>query len=141
MSICSHNILLIINTILIMLDVHIILIAAIFPWMVMPLFSWKSLISWPNILWVINQLCSLSELRANKNAESRTNGTVGSNGKKAPIIPSPKLINPNNANILFKTYFLIMKYARFLLNKPDVIKPYSDKNSWHPMTRNFLSIS
>jgi len=66
----------------------------------------------PKIRWLYSHLCILSELRANKVADNKINGAVGSNGRKAPIIPKPKLINPKSANMFLMTVSKI-KSVRF----------------------------
>jgi hypothetical protein len=43
----------------------------------------------------------LSELLAKSAADSKINGVVGNRGKKAPNMPNPRLIRPNNAMSFF----------------------------------------
>jgi len=55
----------------------------------------------PKTSWFINQLYSLSELLANKTADSSRNGVVGSRGKNMPKTPKTRLKQPKTAYTIF----------------------------------------
>ena len=54
----------------------------------------QSVISGPKTLWVISQLCSLGEERANAKAATNMKEVVGSRGRKTPIVPKPTHKHP-----------------------------------------------
>jgi len=54
----------------------------------------------PKILLFKSHLWSFGELCANKYADNKTNGVVGSSGRKAPIKPSIRLTIPKAINII-----------------------------------------
>lgn len=105
---CNHIFSCATLNIVIVNEIHIIETPIIFACTGTTLSRLKSNTYFPKYLLLSNHECIFSELRENKAAASKTNGTVGNNGKKAPIIPSNKLKNPSNKNInLIKIYFFI----------------------------------
>ena len=70
----------------------------------MALCSMKPDIYVPSFGWFISHLYSLSLLRRNSAAASRSRGVVGSTGRKAPNIPNPRDMSPRMVRNMFTVY-------------------------------------
>jgi hypothetical protein len=90
-----------------------------------PFSSANCLTNLPKILFDTSQLYHLSELFANKDAERRTKGVVGSPLTTIPRHPTPRERNPSTIYTLFISIF---PHQKFIINNTNTAGSYSIDN-------------
>ena len=89
-----------------------VIIAYIFEFLLIPLYSFQFIISGPKILWASNHFSNFEDDFENNQAANKINGVVGIPGIIIPIKPNPTNINPND---IYK-YFLIKNSKLLFIN-------------------------
>ena len=79
------------------------IIAHIFEFLLIPLYSFQFIIKGPKILWLSNQFSNLGDDFENSQAANKIKGVVGIPGTIIPIDPNPTKINPR---YIYKYFFI-----------------------------------
>ena len=80
-----------------------VIIAYIFEFLLIPLYSFQFIISGPKILWFSNHCSNFGYDFENSQAANKINGVVGIPGTTTPRKPSPTKINPKE---IYKYFFI-----------------------------------
>lgn len=83
--------------------INTVIIAYIFEFLLIPLYSFQFIISGPKILCLSSQFSNLGDDFENSQAANKINGVVGIPGIIIPIEPNPTKINPKE---IYKYFFI-----------------------------------